>query len=167
MPFADSPQLPFINIVVDIPFVPQTQILMVQTIQQTTEFPQLQYFSGACVGRAVFAMCVFTAPVAEPTVMSFTVPWIGWTIAATANVVTSCSSSADCGGICVAMSCVCGFSPGGAYDSVWDSVKPMAGKYLFNYFQYQGFVGCICMLNYRFSSYDEICPDYYNYSFLC
>ena len=44
VPFADSPQLQFINIVVDIPFVPQTQILMVQTIQQTTEFPQLQYF---------------------------------------------------------------------------------------------------------------------------
>ena len=31
---------------VDIPFVPQTQILMVQSIQQTTEFPQLLYVSG-------------------------------------------------------------------------------------------------------------------------
>ena len=31
---------------VDVPFVPQTQILMVQTFQQTTEFPQLQYFRG-------------------------------------------------------------------------------------------------------------------------
>ena len=31
---------------VDIPFVPKTQILMVQTFQQTTEFPQLQYFPG-------------------------------------------------------------------------------------------------------------------------
>ena len=40
------------------------------------------------------AMCVSTAPVAEPIVMSFTVPWIGRTIVATANVVTL-SSSAD------------------------------------------------------------------------
>ena len=37
--------------------------------------------------------CVFTAPVAEPTVMSFTFPWIGCTIVATATVVTSCSST--------------------------------------------------------------------------
>ena len=37
---------------------------------------------------------VFTAPVAEPTVMSFTVPLNGCTIVATAFVVTSCSSSA-------------------------------------------------------------------------
>ena len=40
--------------------------------------------------------CVSTAPVAELTVMSFTVPWIGSTIVATANIVTSYSSSADC-----------------------------------------------------------------------
>ena len=39
---AESPQLQFM-MVVDIPFVPQTQILMVQIIQQTIEFPQLQY----------------------------------------------------------------------------------------------------------------------------
>ena len=39
---------------------------------------------------------VFTAPVAEPTVMSFTVPLTGCTIVATATVVTTCSSSADC-----------------------------------------------------------------------
>ena len=41
----EFPQLLIIKFV-DIPFVPQTQILMVQTFQQTTEFPQLQYFSG-------------------------------------------------------------------------------------------------------------------------
>ena len=40
----------------------------------------------------------------------------------------------------------------------------MTGKYFFNYFQYQEFVGCVCMLNYWFSSNDEICPDNYNYS---
>ena len=39
---------------------------------------------------------VFTAPVAEPIVMSFTVPLVGCIIDATATVVTSCSSSAEC-----------------------------------------------------------------------
>ena len=38
---------------------------------------------------------VFSAPVAELTLVSFTVPLNGWTFAATAAVVTSCSSSAD------------------------------------------------------------------------
>ena len=63
-----------------------------------------------------------------------------------------------CGGVCVAMSCGGGFfTPYGAYDSVWDSVKPMTGKFIFNYFQYQEVVGCACMLNYGFSSNDDIC----------
>ena len=57
--------------------------------------------------------------------------------------------------------CGGGFTPGGAYDSLWDSVKPMTGKYFFNYFQYQEVGGCVCMLNYWFSSYDDICPDNY------
>ena len=53
-----------------------------------------------------------------------------------------------CGGICVAMSCGGGgFSPDGAYDSAWYSVRPRTGKYFVNYFQYQGFVECICILN--------------------
>ena len=30
---------------------------------------------------------------------------------------------------------------------LWDSVKPMTGKYTFDYFQYRGDVGCVCMLN--------------------
>ena len=51
-----------------------------------------------------------------------------------------------CRSVCVAMSCGGGFfSPGCAYDSVWDSVKPIAGKYFFNYFQYQDVVGCVAM----------------------
>ena len=52
---------------VDIPFVPQTQILMVQTIQQTTEFPQLLYVSGGrcpcCAGRSCHAALVSTTAV--------------------------------------------------------------------------------------------------------
>ena len=40
----------------------------------------------------------------------------------------------------------------------------MTGKYFFYYFQYLEFVGCVCMLNYWFSSNDEFCPDNYNYS---
>ena len=68
-----------------------------------------------------------------------------------------------CGGVCVAMSCGGGFTPGGAYDSVWDSVK-LTGNTFFKYFLYQEFVGCVCMLNYWFSSKDDICPDNYNFS---
>ena len=105
--------------------------------------------------------------------MSLTVPLDGCTIVATATVVILFSPSADCpgsaaplccGSVCVAMSCCGGFSPGGDYDSVWDSVKPMAGKFLINYFQYQEFVGSVCMLNFGFSSNVDICPDNYNYS---
>ena len=40
----------------------------------------------------------------------------------------------------------------------------MTGKYFFNYFQYQEFVGCVCMLNYWFSSNDTICADNYIFS---
>ena len=116
---------------------------------------------------------VFTAPVAEPTVVSYTVPLVGCTIVAIATIVTSCSSSTDCPGsaalfyegVCVAMSCGGGFlTPDGAYDSVWDSVRPMTGKYFINYFQYQEVVGYVSMLNFWFSSNDEICPDNYFYS---
>ena len=108
------------------------------------------------------------------SLMSFTVPLDGSTIVATATVVTSCSSSADCpgsvasmccGGVCVAMSCGGGgFTRDGAYDFVWDSVRPMTGNYTFNYFQYQEDVGCVCMLNGWFSSNDDICADNYIYS---
>ena len=88
---------------------------------------------------------------------------------ATAIRVTSCSSSADCllSGpwccecVCVAMSCGRGFTPGGAYDSIWDSVMPLTGNFI--YFQYQAFFGYVCMLNFWFSSNDTICA--YNYFF--
>ena len=76
-----------------------------------------------------------TAPVDEPTAMSFTIPLTGNTIVATAAVVTTYSASADCadsatptcsGDICVMMSCGGGsFTPDGAYDSLRDNVKPM------------------------------------------
>ena len=39
------------------------------------------------------------------------------------------------------------FSPDDAYDSAWNSVKLMKGKYTINYFQYQDVVECVCMLN--------------------
>ena len=51
----------------------------------------------------------------------------------------------------------------GAYYSIWDSVRPMTGKYITYSFQYQGFVACICMLNFWFSSNVEICADNYIY----
>ena len=60
---------------VDIPFVPQTQILMVQTIQQTTEFPQLLYVSGGrcpcCAGRSCHAALVSITAV-------FAHGWLCW-----------------------------------------------------------------------------------------
>ena len=61
------------------------------------------------------------------------------------------------------MSCGGGFTADGFYDSVWDSVKPVTGNSSY-YFQYQGFVGCICMLNFWFSSFVDFCADNYNYS---
>ena len=52
---------------VEFPFVPQRQILMVQSILQTTEFPQLLYVSGGrchcCAGRACQAALVSTTAV--------------------------------------------------------------------------------------------------------
>ena len=35
------------------------------------------------------------------------------------------------------------FTPDGAYYFVWDSVRPMTGKYAINYFQYQEDVVCL------------------------
>ena len=71
-------------------------------------------------------------------------------IVASAFVVTPYSSSADspvsaapCAAGVFASRCrVVGgfFSPGGAYDSVWDSVKPISGNYTFYYFQYHHIV---------------------------
>ena len=82
-------------------------------------------------------MYVSTAPVDEPTAMSFTIPLTGNTIVATAAVVTTCSASADytdsatptySEGVCVTMSCGGGsFTLDGVYDSLWDSVKPIMG----------------------------------------
>ena len=73
---------------------------------------------------------VSTAPVDEPTVMSFTIPLTGNTIVTTAAVVITCSATPTCSGdVCVAMSCGGGsFTPDGAYDSLWDNVKPMTGS---------------------------------------
>ena len=111
------------------------------------------------------AMCVSTAPVAEPIVMSFTVPWIVRTIVATAYVVTSSSSAdcPDCRSVYVAMSCGGGFfTPDAAYDSVWDS-EADDWKF-FQSFPVPRVCWMCCMLNYWFSSIDDICPDNYNSS---
>ena len=65
---------------------------------------------------------------------------------------------------CFAMSCGGeSFSPYGAYDYAWDTIKPMKGKYTINYFQYQEVVGCVCMLKDWFSSCCVFCADNYNY----
>ena len=107
-----------------------------------------------------------TDPVAEPAVMSFTVPLTGSTVVAAAAVETTYSESADCtdsstsmcsGGVRVATQCGGGsFTPEGAYDSLWDSVKPKTGEDTINYSQCQEDVGCVCMLNDWIRSNDEI-----------
>ena len=51
----------------------------------------------------------------------------------------------------------------GAYDSLWDSVKPMTGDYTINYFQYHEDVRNGCMLSDWTSGNDEICADNCNY----
>ena len=104
--------------------------------------------SGKCSGTFLF-----TAPVAEPIVMSFTVPLVGSIIAATATVVTSFSSLSRCRVVVRMVLTIL----------IWDSVMPVTGNSSY-YFQYQGFVGCICMLNFWFSSNDEICADNYYYT---
>ena len=110
--------------------------------------------------------CVSTDPVAEPAVMSFTVPSTGSTVVAAATVETTYSESADCtdsstsmcnGGVRVATQCGGGsFTPDGAYDFLWDSVKPKTGEYAINHSQCQEDVRCVCMLNDWISSNDEI-----------
>ena len=68
-----------------------------------------------------------------------------------------------CRSVCVAMSCGGGFyTPDGAYDSVWDSVRPLTGKYTQLFLVPRG-CGCVCMLNGWFSSNDTICADNYIY----
>ena len=133
---AENPQLEFINKVVFIPvdlqrWIPwcdcsRGPLRFLFARRQGGRYPccagrsssWLSPYSAQCLVRhwihAVWyvAMCVSTAPVAEPIVMSFTVPWIVRTIVATAYVVTS-FSSADCPDCCrsvyVAMSCGGGF----------------------------------------------------------
>ena len=60
-----------------------------------------------------------------------------------------------CGGEC--------FSPAGAYDSAWDSVKPMKGKCTVNYIQYPLDVGCVCMLKKLEQQLLRFCADNHNY----
>ena len=111
---------------------------------------------------------VFTAPVAELYcgVVHSPFEWLDHRCHCNCRVlVLFVDRLPCCGGVCVAMLYGGWFlTPDGTYDSVWDSVKPLTGNYFINYFQYQEFVGCICMLNYWFSSYDDICPDNYIYS---
>ena len=65
---------------------------------------------------------------------------------------------------CAAMSCGGErFSPAGAYDYAWDSVKPMKGKYTINYIQYLLDVGCVCLFKDWISCCCVFCADNHNY----
>ena len=106
---------------------------------------------------------VFTAPVAELYVVSFTVPFNDWTIAATATVVISCSSSADmcCGSVCVAILCGGGVS--------WWCLRFCLGQceaddWKFSFISSSSGRWVYCMLNGWFSSNDDFCPGSFFFS---
>ena len=92
---------------------PVVQLVLVsRETLQPVEIPQVQFcdvvFMPVVHSQAQFldkvfmpvdsGTCLFTAPVTEPFVMSFTVPWIGYTIDATATV-------ADCPGSAAPFCC--------------------------------------------------------------
>ena len=140
------------------PFVPQRQISMVLPVQKAIETPQLHRSNGRCPLIVLVVPCPLSCPGAHGSdfaenyggaavaarrfdisvVVQRQIPMVLFrTIeipVATAAVVTSCSSSANCpisaapvccGGVYVAMSCGGGgFTPDGAFDSALDSVMP-------------------------------------------
>ena len=106
---------------------------------------------------------VLTAPVAEPSVTSYTVPFNDLTIAATATVVISCSSSATCAAGVLRRDVVwwwfycrwyLRFCLGQCEAGDW--------KFFLLFLVPRG-RGCVCMLNGWFSSNDTICADNYFY----
>ena len=84
--------------------------------------------SGSTVGPFVS-----TVPVALLFVLSFTVPWL--------------EVPSTLGVFCVALPSSWSFTPDGTYDSVWDCVMPMIGRYTILYFLYHGDVEFVCLLN--------------------
>ena len=94
------------------------------------------------------------------------------TIVATATGVTSCSSSADCllSGPLVLRVCLRRDVVWWWFYSWWCSRFYLGQRYaddwkFFIYLQYQAFFGFVCMLNYWFSSNDDICAANYNSRF--
>ena len=71
--------------------------LHIQFIDRVVDIPVYDYELADPVSSRMYSgAIVFTAPFAELTVMLFTVPLDDCTIVATATVVPSCSSTADC-----------------------------------------------------------------------
>ena len=113
---------------------------------------------------------VFTAPVVEPPVMSFTVPLDACTIVATTlrtlRRQTALSLRPHVPWECLRRDVLWWW----LFLSWWclrfclGQCEADSWIYFFNYFQYQQVVGCVRMLNYGFSNNDEICADNYNYS---
>ena len=99
---------------VDIPFMPQTQILRVQTIQQTTEFLQLLNVSGGrctcCVGRAYHATLVSTTTVCAQG-------WLCWFRCASAVFLFVVAGQDGCSSRCDALHHV-RYGPEGQYCAV-------------------------------------------------
>ena len=109
---------------------------------------------------------VSTAPVAEPTVILFTVPLDVCTIVVT--VVTSYSSSGDCCGPFVLRECLRRDVGGGCFS--WWCLRFCMGQCEVDFWKLRAQLfpvprgrGCVCMLNFWFSRYDTICADNYIY----
>ena len=98
---------------------------MVQTLQNTVEVPQLQLvgFLDLVVDISVVVQRQIPMVVFR-TIEIFQLQYTDKVI------------DAGCAARVFASRCRGGgfFTPDGAYDSVWDSVRPLTGKYTINYF---------------------------------
>ena len=141
-------------------FCVQRRVPTVRTVQQSVEFLQVQFLCCALRLTSVVSASVrhLTLPLARSTPSTSCVchPSV---VALSLRPQCAVAVFASLCRVVVEVS-----TPDGAYDSAWYSVRPRTGKYFVNYFQYQEFVECICMLNYWFSSNDEICADNYIFS---
>ena len=105
-------------------FVPLKQILMVQAVQQTTEIPLMPFVLRSSM-PLLCRSCGSTSPFDRKHHRCH---------CSCRDFVLFVGRRPCCRSVYVAMSCGGSFIPGGAYDSVWDSVKPKTGKFVVHLF---------------------------------
>ena len=154
----EKPQLQFICVVVDLPVVAHMLSLMVQTARRTIETPQLLVYKVVNVPvmrdvrvprvRRGEDSCSLSCSSLRKVVMSSGggsfLPMMLTIVRGTAlcrrkEYTINYFQYQDVVG-CRDVVRRWIFTPDGAYDSVLDSVRPMTGKYIIYYFQYQEFV---------------------------